>query len=277
MIRVTETASNSHQPLLWWSATELAALSGRMEAAFRDWLQQWSAVGSRALLSVCSTLAWEDIDRIDGTWSVLGARSSQQAWVSVGALGPSVSNWLFDRDATDRAALIAAALGREAAQDLLRAFRAALMLDTVAANNAPAAQLVRPWSGAVRIRIGMQDSDSNLHVLVNGAAAAAVMHPRADEQATAPPASPNLTCLSEACAGQSVRLDVKLTPCELEPGALRNLQPGDIVPLPHLLEVPLPVHFGGKPVCEGFLGRLGEAAAIELIRACAPPSTQASA
>jgi hypothetical protein len=267
----TSIVAHEHEPLLWWGPRQLAELEERIEASVAQWFGQWSALGSRAFFVSCS-LAWEDCEVYAGVWAQLGTSADAKVWYADDSLLSLVTDWLFQREPTAGATptVLASALASKAAPELLEALRRALQLGPMVAQPASIAQLTRAWSGAVSARIGRHVGGRTLRILLNGAAAAALLRLRSEQPGLGQPTRPALTPLGEACADQSVRLDARLESCELELNVLRNLQPGDIVPLPHPLDTPLRVLLHGESVCRGFLGRRSDTVAIELIRDLTP-------
>jgi flagellar motor switch protein FliM len=70
-------------------------------------------------------------------------------------------------------------------------------------------------------------------------------------------------------------LQVRLEACEVDIGRLQDLQPGDVVRLPHRLDAPAAVVGpGGQPLFGGYLVRRRGRKAVELAPVGAAPTTR---
>lgn len=266
----------AHQPLRWWSAAQLREIAHPIEKAWHGWLAQWSAARVETGAVSCQ-LAW-DRELANHAPQQFGSRAGAQVWFAgCGGLNETVAALLFDdaaavpgRAGTARTPL-ASAIAAEAAEQLLCAVCGALRLDRSVQSAQPDAGIFQPWSGAVAVSIAWGKA-TRLRLLLDGNTAARLV--------AEPVAGPSgrqgrreaLVAVRDACAGHRLSLQVSFSPCELELGALRSLQIGDIVPFPHTLDTPLHVSLAGERVCRAFLGKRRDAVAIELIRD--PPVSQ---
>lgn len=272
----------AHQPLRWWNAAQLREIAHPIERAWRDWLAAWSAARAETGAVSCE-LAWDEGGLADQAPKQFGSRAGAQAWFAVsGEFNEAVAASLFDdaaagpgRPRTTRAAL-ASAIAAEAAEDLLGAICGSLGLDRSVQDVQLDANIFRPWSGAVVVSVGWGQA-TPLRLLLDGNTAARLVAQPATGSSRRQAPREELTAVKDACAGRRVSLQVSLSPCELELGALRSLQIGDIVPLPHRLDAPLQVTLAGDRVCQAFLGKRRDAVAVELIRDPSVSQYQASA
>lgn len=270
-MRPTEFSSTpSHQPLRWWSSTQLSEIANPIERAWRDWLAMWSPARAGVGAVTCE-LAWDDRTLAAQSMKQFGSRKEARAWcstsgefeevVAMSLFAPSADPGRSRRNGGPMASSIAA----EAAEELLHALRDVLQLDPDIQETPPGPSMFRPWSGAVAVSIALGKA-ALLRFLMDGKTAAGLVAPAASDACSRQAPRGELITVEEACALRTVSLQVKLAPCELEIGALRSLQVGDIVPLPHALDAPLQVIFEGAAVCHAFLGKRHDAVAIELIR-----------
>lgn len=270
----------AHQPLRWWSAAQLREIAHPIDDAWHGWLKAWSAARVETGAVSCQ-LAWDERELVNHAQQQFGSRAGAQAWFAVsGGLDETVAALLFDdaaaapgRAGTARAPL-ASALAAEAAEELLCAVCGALRLDRSVQDAQPDAAIFQPWSGAVAVSIAWGKA-TRLRLLLDGNTAARLVAEPAPGPSGRQAGREALVAVRDACAGHRVSLQVSFSPCELELGALRSLQVGDIVPLPHTLDAPLHVTLAGERVCRAFLGKRRDAVAIELIRD--PPVSQPQA
>lgn len=140
----------------------------------------------------------------------------------------------------------------------------------------PAADLWRPWSGALMVTAHWRDVD--VHVLIDDRSVAAALRgttasasasatTAASAPAPAPPAPRTpLVPLGQALAPLPVALRVELAPVEITLAALSAMRIGDVLRTPHPLSVPLHVvDDRGRTVCGAFLGSSNGRRAIELL------------
>jgi len=143
---------------------------------------------------------------------------------------------------------------------------------------AAAAACQHPWSGALEFDLPLLGEAHNdpFRVLIGGQRVAAM---RAGDQRVTPAATqacaaagqPSLASLRQALARHPVALTARLDAVELSLGDLRGLRPGDVIPLPHLLDRPLAVHStDGAALCHAWLGRNGERRALQLVSSIEP-------
>jgi hypothetical protein len=124
-------------------------------------------------------------------------------------------------------------------------------------------------AGCVKVALPVA---GDVALFLNGAAAQKLV--RHDEVAATARVTGGLTNVREAAAAGQVGVDVQLNQVELTFGQLKSLQIGDVVVLPHSIEAPLRVvtQFDTE-IGRGFLGRLGDQRAIQVVRRASPGDT----
>lgn len=273
--------ARDHQPLRWWTSTQLREIARRFEEACRGWQAAWLPRRGPEL-EVSAMLAWEAPCLGKQSWASLGYGTTGRAWVPpVDEARQLVAAALFqntDTPGSGRHACgtIAAGIAAQAEGDLLAVLRDALQLGGEREVFAPNDKVFRPWSGAVAVSATV-GGVALLRLLMDGGTAASML---SVPMAAAPPREVTkapLSSIEEACADHRISLQVALHPCELELGALTSLQPGDILPLPHPLGTPLRVTLGDNTICGAFLGRQRTAVAVELVRGTPAPQSLATA
>ena len=124
---------------------------------------------------------------------------------------------------------------------------------------------VRAWTGAVIL--GFEGWVLDIQLFINPECASELMD--LPQRVQLPNASlPPVTDFFEALHGASLPLWVALSDVEIELGSLQTLAPGDVIRLPHLLDVPLNVYLGDGDdiVCTACLGQRQGRRAVELQR-----------
>jgi flagellar motor switch protein FliM len=81
-----------------------------------------------------------------------------------------------------------------------------------------------------------------------------------------------LVVATAALAERPLELHVELEGCELDVGALQDLQVGDVVRLAHGLDRPVCVRHAGASLCHAYIGRRGNRKAVELAGRLQPAS-----
>jgi hypothetical protein len=117
----------------------------------------------------------------------------------------------------------------------------------------------RPWSGALLVSLPLCGD-----VLLDAALVRAVLPARPVAAGAAGARAP-LVPLHRAAAALTLPLQVRLEACEVDIGNLQDLQPGDVVRLPHRLDAPAAVvGRDGQPLFGGYLVRRRGRKAVEL-------------
>jgi len=262
------------QPLHWWTQNQFNELGQRLRPAWEAWLKDWVVTIGTGLLRVECAPASEVESPAAGLWQPVGTHDSAAAWLHLPAdcVAPCFG-LLFGSEAADARTpagkLIADAVLQESRADLMRQLRTCLNLAPVDTWPAPAPQLFKPWGGAALVCLG-GDGATCPRLLLNAGLISRLLadlgRGNAFKLPSQPANRPMLQPVSAAVADRPVKVRVELAPCELDIETLAGLRVGDIIPLPHALDVPLIVSVENHPLCTGFLGRHGAARAVELVR-----------
>lgn len=126
---------------------------------------------------------------------------------------------------------------------------------------------LRAWSGALLVRVPWCGGD----LLVLAAYERVARWAGGASRPVPPPGRASVVPLGRALAGGRARLRVSLLAFDLDLGALSALRVGDVLRTTHALDAPVALSVEvtggaeGAPVCAGFLGRLGDRRAVELL------------
>lgn len=242
----------SGRDLHWWTSRELRSLAQALRQSTRDWLNAWGAGVDPA--AQCRPAAGGDL-AAQPTHAFV-SQGGAQAWLFPSGDESPLARLLFP-GATQLGPMARLVVQRFRADGLLRLGKV-LGLDCVESRgDVPGPATCAPWSGTAIAEWG---EPLHWRVLV-GAPAAAPWRRRA--VGCAPPPEP-LAAVTDALARWPVPLQVELQGCELELGALCELQPGDVVRLSHSLETPASLREGKRTLLSARLGRQGGAKAVEL-------------
>lgn len=252
-------------PLRWWTQSRLDAAAGRLEQALRAWSCAWGGPH----LEVRATNAAGEVVPV----AAVRLAGGQAQVVCPGRADEALHGVLFDADVSEPPAgpTMAQAVAAEAWQDLL----------STIANFAPAPTVAGPcpapwqWSGALRFDVllvggGARGFTFTLHISPTLADLWCAPEGAASSVAAAP-AREALTPPELAVAERRVRVDVHLAPLVMELGALRELQLGDVIALPHDLDDAVDLSFdaggGAEPqgFCRAYLGQRGGYRAVVLV------------
>ncbi|QCX49349.1 FliM/FliN family flagellar motor switch protein [Ralstonia pseudosolanacearum] len=302
-------AAEAARPLRWWSAAQLDVLALRVQILFDQWRGDWGlpAGPSEAGHCVKAVPAHPDTVQVDRQWMALFAGDGASgAWWAVrpGAdcrvhtrLGPkgdepsaldvagaAIQIALFGVDANPAGQsdpLVASGVGNDAVKDWcqrLRHWLGAVGDGEVSSPTEPLhaslpIDLTQFWSGAVLLRLDWYGDIFQLvidctHVMRLIGPCIATTDGAAMERRSEASLTPVLSALS----AEPLSMTAELNPVELDLGTLTGLQVGDVIRIPHALEMPLLVRVDdGELLCQAFLGRLEDQKAIELF-----PLTQTS-
>jgi hypothetical protein len=235
-------------------------LAGRIDAVLGAWAADWGippalcpGVDCRALEDAAQPVPWQG----------LGGAPCGAAWThSTGESRALLAGALF-RGAPQMTPLI-----EEVAQacwnDALSRLRSLLALPDRGPCPDPAPSTLSAWSGSVEASLPFGAR------LLLAAGAVGLLIAAAGNASSAPRvvASGPLLGVPEAIGERELRIEVHLEGCDIEIGALQDLQLGDVLRLRQGLDKPASVSVaGGTPVFSGFLVRSRGRKAIEL--ACA--------
>ncbi len=268
-----QQAAADYAPLRHWDELALAFVADKVGQALQGWRAQWStaptpaAVETRA--AACILVPPERLGRgyrlqAAAAWLVWETSSDGRAPQAAQLVGPLV----YGGNGAVGQGSIAAELCREALAHLAAALRIALALDPEIAAGVDLESAAEPlpqaafgvWSGGVRVSLPGLDG---LALYLSGPTVARLNPPR---RAAAPAHRPALSPIREAVGDAVVSLGAQLRPVELTLGQIGSLQVGDVVVLPHALDLPLQVVNGsGAMLCEAYLGCGDACRALELL------------
>jgi hypothetical protein len=239
-----------------WRRDQLILVEDGLQRALDAWCRDWG-VFPPAMPLACEP--WREEAAGDTEWHALRADSGPPgAWLCAPAdaellaafgMGP-VARGVRAACLHDAAARVAIALGLPTVGD--------------AEPSGPPADLVRPWAGAVCVRLHAPGhwllvigAEALQAVLQRGGGARPPAGQRAARQALVP--------IGQALATRPLPLQVRLDGCELDLGALQSLARGDVVRLRHVLTQPAHVTDGdGRACLAGYLASRGPRKALAL-------------
>lgn len=263
---ITSRGTSQAHALRWWTRQQRQQLGESLDAALQAWAGDWLPERNLQPRRIHVALAWEDPLAGQTRWLGLGSRGHSAAWLADKHNAEEIlATWIFNADQGATGGPIAASCAARAHAALRLCLRQHLALDAAGDATAPAPHLLRAWSGAVVLSVGLAQAE-RLHILLNRQACEHLLGPAALSAATVAETRPALSPLPQALSRQRLRARVEMNPVELDIGTLSHLLPGDVIRLPHALARPLGVTVQGTPVCGAYLGRQGAHRAIELVR-----------
>jgi hypothetical protein len=265
---------SSARMLAWWADWQLDGLAQPLQAALSAWTADWLESRPPDVGDIVCTLAHEKGREAAVRWTPLGARGQAAAWIAAGEPVVDLRDLLFGAPpgAPSRPPGIAEAVASRAWAALLNGLRACLALDPGADDAQPGPVLFRPWSGCVAVSVLLAGTLPQ-SLLLNAECVRSVLGERARHRGTRQTREQRLALmgLEKALANRKLPILVELEGCELDLGSLKGLRVGDIVPLPHRLNMPLLVSTTNNArVCAGFLGRHSGLRAVELVPGSKP-------
>lgn len=290
------------RPLRWWSAAQLDLLALRAQTLFDQWRGDWGLPVRQggACRSVKAVLAHPETVQVDQQWTVLSAgEGADGAWWTVrpgersrahtggGSKGraPSafelaragVQGVLFGEEpnpAGQSNPVVAPGVSGDAVDDWclrLRHWLGAVDGGEASSLNVPLhaflpIELTRLWSGAVLLSVDWFGDVFQLAIdCVHAIRLVGPCFSTADAVATERSSDILLTPVLSALSEEPLSMTAELNPIELDLGTLTGLQIGDVIRIPHSLEMPLLVRADdGTLLYQAFLGRLEDQKAIEL-------------
>ncbi|MBB6581995.1 FliM/FliN family flagellar motor switch protein [Ralstonia solanacearum] len=302
-------SAEAARPLRWWSAAQLDVLASRAQILFDQWRGDWGLPVGQGEAGRCVKavpahpdavqgdrrwMALSAGDGASGTWWTVRPQAHSRAHTRLGpkayepsapdAAGGAIRMVLFGEDANpagQSGSLVASGVGNDAVKDWclrLRHWLGAVEDGEVSSPTEPLhaslpIDLTQFWSGAVLLKLDWYGDIFQLvidctHVMrLIGPCAATT-----DGEATERRSEALLTPVLSALSAEPLSMTAELNPIELELGTLTGLQVGDVIRIPHALEMPLLVRADdGELLYQAFLGRLEDQKAIELF-----PLTQTS-
>jgi hypothetical protein len=276
------------RPLLRWSDAELREVAARVLGVVTLWGARWNtgagcADGLRAAADVGASHAEDEAGALSGAaWQCCGDASPQGPWWTADAdpaaafcqasFGPA------SPAAGAHGASVAAEAGRLGWTAWLAAIDAPCRIDAEEA--LPAQESIdaalRRWSGAVLVTLPWFGTRVHLLVVADGVRRL-LRAPRPVHGRRASGASVALRTPLAAVGASPLRLRAQLDSFELDLGSLLSLRVGDVLHTQHALDRPAALSIAdaaadAPPLCHAWLGRRGDALAVELIRSSANPS-----
>lgn len=280
------------RPLRWWNTQQLKQLSHRVDVQMLAWQQAWGLVHTSSTNAEWAELAWETMPQRDRHWckaevdlpGVWWCQDSPHAPHSNAVADPILHTLVVamfgpqtpeQADAQKQmAADIAPDVARHAWVDFWQRMLVAFDVrygSTTRIEDEPAiaTHQFQPWSGGTMLSLPWM-SGHTLHILLSGVLADAALHQHNPTGRKSPPAKTTpkrpVTPLWTAVSNLPCVIRVELTAAQVTLGALRQLQVGDVLEVPHPLESPLlAVSEHGAPVSQAHLGKYQNHKAIELL------------
>ncbi|TFY97075.1 FliM/FliN family flagellar motor C-terminal domain-containing protein [Ramlibacter humi] len=242
--------------LVAWTTRQTDALADAIGRALAEWRQAWGL--EREALGVRLEPASSEAVLRPG-WKALGPG---EGWLlAPGGAASGLATMLFGK----RGAL-AGEVADACAGDVTRRLAAILMLGTGGVSQSPMPGLGQPWSGALYAEL---PGTPGWRLLIGPGAVSAWCRQAGLLVDTSPAAAPRdaLCSTADALAARKLALDVRLSGCELDLGALQGLRVGDVVRLGHGLQEPVRlVDAEGCSVFGGYLVARQGRMAVELAR-----------
>lgn len=279
LLSLEESRARS-RPLRSWASKDRALVAERVGGAFQAWRDAWALDATEVSVVAASSCelvgvdarsdpsTWESAPSCPGLWWSVSGGSRGKAGAAA-ATAELLLALFGGRDERFRSSTTSAEGGiapevvDASWRDLWARFSAALA-GTTPAQLSPERALV-PWSGALVAQLpwwGCQLS------LLLGAEVVERVVPAAPPRAP-PPARP-IEPIWRAISERRFEVRAELEACELTLGELASMRPGHVIGTLHALEQPLELTICAgdqEPVtaCAGFLGKLGDLRAIELV------------
>lgn len=248
-------ADREGTPLLAWRGEQLAMLAVKIDAVLGAWASDWGIPPALCTAVDCSAVEGAG----DAPWQGLGGAESGAAWIHWTAEGRAQLAAALFRGAAQLTPLIEEISGA-CWSDALSRMRSSLALPDVGPYAAPAASTLSAWSGAVVVSLPFR-----ARLLLAAGAVPKLVAEARGAPAARPVASRPLLGIPEAIGERALRIEVHLEGCDIEIGALQDLQLGDVLRLRQALDKPASVSVAdGVPVFRGFLVRSRGRKAIEL-------------
>lgn len=275
-----QQAALDYAPLLHWNNDALAFVADKVAQALQQWREAWApAAQARSIGPVASAFVLTPATRTGRAFRLHADASPAAAWLVAetlaldGAMPDAaqlVGQPIYGSNARTEPDSIAAGLCREALAHFASTLRSALALDadssasfTLEASEALPHVAFREWAGSVRVPLPGFDG---LALFLSGPAVARLDPPK---RVVAPqPDKAALTPLTAAATSAQVALKAQLRPVALTLGQIKSLQLGDIVLIPHALDLPLQVVTDtGTHLCDAYLGQAAAHRSLELLPA----------
>ena len=256
--------ADAARALRFWPEEQLRTVERLLGQALRPWVLDWGLDESRVRVQ-CAPAGADDAAATEDT-TLHGDRGSV-AWLRAQKwAGVLVPEFFGNAGGSGE---IAREIEAACIDDASRRLAHALGMSGTAPQELTSTSMQRrrgAWGGEVRASLPF----GGLLLLNAGAVEACLgrggmpAQSSASRVAAAPVAMP----LLEAAAGQRMSLRAQLAPCEVDLGVLQNLQPGDVLRIPHRVDAPLQVRSdSGATLFTGYLASIRGRKALELARA----------
>jgi hypothetical protein len=245
------------QPLHFWRAEQLDRLERFLEQVLRSWARDWG-VAERALCVACHRASVHDGHAGEGT--ALRGEEGIVAWFRAGPWEAALSKQLFGEAV--RPGGIAEEVARACVDDATRRLALALGISGApSGRTVPSPGYRGAWGGQVRASLPFDGL-----LLMNSAAVGACLSEK--QRTTSPPRSPAAIPVLQAATAHRLPLRAQLESCEIDLGVLQDLQPGDVLRIPHRLDAPLQVRTeSGATLFRGYLASSRGRKVLELAAA----------
>ena len=243
-------------PLLAWRREQLVRVAARIDEVLATWSSDWGIPPALCAAVDCSPV--EDAGTF--AWHGLGGADAAAAWIhSPNDARAQLARALF-REVPQVTALVEE-IAQACWSDALSRLRSLLALPDMGRFTGPALSTLSTWSGAIEVSLPFDARLLLAGDVVRKLVAAAVSAPAAGRAM----ASGSLHGIPEAIGDRELRIEVRLEGCDIEIGALQDLQLGDVLRLRQGLDKPATVSVAdGAAVFSGFLVRSRGRKAIEL-------------
>jgi flagellar motor switch/type III secretory pathway protein FliN len=244
------------EKLVHWRGGELERMAMALRSAIAAWADAWG-LQVRATDGACSACVEADVA---AAAAPIGLSDVGGAW-QLGVASPRVALQLFGPDVAPGsiAQEVADACERDA---LLRIGKALHLEPCTGVSRMPPRHAARAWGGTVTATLPL-----GISVLMTADVAGSLLKSCGVVRAAPLKPAGDLTRLTDALAAVPYPLEVELDGCEMDIGALKELQVGDVLRLQHPLDAPASVRVpGGATLFHGFLARSRGRKAVELAR-----------
>lgn len=252
-------------PLYWWSDADLNRVNQCLSQVIQTWFDEWGDGGGLSLqCQVQPASVWSKGKSLDQDWQAW-EMGTKCFWLESSST-LNIFSMLFgnfgDQHQSDRGldGEISSQLIAKARQALIEHLNKALLKDGAKSGRVTDACLFERWSGALAICLSIAGND--LRLLLNTDLVKELVDYSGSK---GPKQSASLQNLAQAIGHYKVGLRVELKPVDIDLGTLASLQIGDILSLAHDLKDPVQLKDSyAQVVGEGYLGRIGDAKAIQL-------------
>lgn len=249
-------ADRTGTPLLAWRGEQLAMLARRIDAVLGAWASDWGIPPG-----LCTAVACSPVDAArEAPWQGLGGAEARGAWIhSTGDTHAQLARAVFP--GVPQVTALIEEIAQACWNDALSRLRSLLALPDMPPCAGPSPSTLLAWSGTVEMSLPF-----GVRMLLAAAAVRMLVAAEGIAPSTGRVlASGGLHRIPEAIGDRQLRIEVQLEGCDIEMGALQELQLGDVLRLRQQLDKPAPVSVAdGATIFGGFLVRCRGRKAIEL-------------